>query len=72
MNLKTSDEWYSEIPKEFKFAIMDPDGWDRKNYDFSFCEEKISKQEFLRRCSHSTVIHHVSMHDWMIEWSKIE
>ena len=52
---KTSKEWYEEIPKEHKLVIMDPDGWDRKNYDYSFNEELITKNEFdIRLCS-STV-----------------
>lgn len=53
---KTSKEWYEEIPKEHKLVIMDPDGWDRKNYDYSFNEELITKNEFDSRLASSTVL----------------
>lgn len=48
--LKTSDEWLKLYP----VTIMDPDGWDRKNYEFSFYEERITKAEFDNRVGHST------------------
>lgn len=50
---KTSKEWYEEI-KSF-FTILDPDGWDRKNYHYSFNEELITKEEFKKRICLSTV-----------------
>jgi len=53
---KTSKEWYEEIPKEHKLVIMDPDGWDRQNYNYSFNEELITEKEFSIRLSSSTVI----------------
>jgi hypothetical protein len=49
--VKTSKEW-NEI---FRYEILDPDGWDRKNFDFSFNEEKITQEEFSRRVCMSTV-----------------
>lgn len=50
--LKTSEEWHREL---FPYvAILDPDGWDRKNLKFSFHEERISKKEFIGRLSMST------------------
>ncbi len=52
---KTSKEWYKEIPKEHKLLILDPDGWDRTNYEYSFNEELITKDEFKIRLSFSTV-----------------
>ncbi len=54
--LKTSQEWYKLIPKEFEFLIYDPDGWDRQNYEYSFNEEKITKQEFMIRIQKSTCL----------------
>lgn len=48
---KTSAEWI----KEFDFEIINPDGWDRENFDYSFNKEKITESEFLRRISFSTV-----------------
>lgn len=53
---KTSKDWYAEIPKELGFIIYDADGWDRKNYEFSFNEELITKEEFVKRVFHSTVL----------------
>jgi hypothetical protein len=50
--LKTSEEWQ----KECKVEILDPDGWDRKNWDFSWYKEKISKEEFEIRMVSSTCI----------------
>lgn len=48
---KVSSEWI----KEYNIKILDPDGWDRKNYDYSFNQEKIDRQEFERRLVHSTI-----------------
>lgn len=50
--LKTSEEWYQEI-KGF-IQVMDPDGWDRSNFDYSWHQEKITKAEFSSRVSRST------------------
>lgn len=55
METKTSKEWLELMPKEYKLKIIDPDGWDRTNYDYSFNEEKISKDEFLKRVVASTI-----------------
>lgn len=69
---KTSEQWYEQIPKEFKFYIMDPDGWDRSNYDYSFKEELITKEEFVRRVSYSTCMHSNNLMplDWFNTWLK--
>ena len=48
--LKSSEEWQ----KQFNVAIIDPDGWDRENLEFSFREELITKKEFESRLSRST------------------
>lgn len=50
--LKSSEEWQ----KQFKHLIyvMDPDGWDRKNFDYSWYDEKITKKEFFNRVCQST------------------
>ncbi len=50
--LKTSNEW--DLDSEYD--ILDPDGWDRTNYTYSFFEEKITQEEFNRRLIYSTVI----------------
>jgi hypothetical protein len=55
--LKTSAEWY-EIHKEKEghLIIMDPDGWDRANYNHSFNEEMVTQKEFNMRLMMSTVL----------------
>lgn len=55
MDKKTSKDWYESIPKHYGFKIYDPDGWDRKNYNYSFNEELITKEEFLKRVHSSTI-----------------
>ena len=52
---KTSKEWYESIPKEHNLIILDPDGWDRINYEYSFNEELITKNEFDTRLGSSTI-----------------
>lgn len=70
---KTSQQWYLEIPKSYGFIIMDPDGWDRKNYDFSFNQELITKPEFIERTHKSTCIVSGNMPiTWFEEWVKNE
>jgi hypothetical protein len=49
--LKTSKEWSLENPS---MKILDPDGWDRKNFEYSFSQEKITHEEFLKRLARST------------------
>jgi hypothetical protein len=51
---KCADDWLRE-PKYQDFIVMDPDGWDRKNYEASWAEE-ITEQEFNRRLLSSTCI----------------
>ena len=51
----TSEEWLSAL--DVKCEILDPDGWDRKNYDFSFREERITFNEFFNRMDASTCVH---------------
>jgi len=55
LSRKTSEEWEKEIPERYKLIILDPDGWDRTNYDYSFREELITKEEFDMRLSNSTI-----------------
>lgn len=35
-------------------VIMDPEGWNRKKFQYSFYEEEIDETEFQRRVSLST------------------
>ena len=51
--LKTSEEWQ----KECTAIILDPDGWDRSNYDYSWSKEKITFVEYNNRLCLSTCLH---------------
>ena len=50
MDLKTSEEWQ----KVCNIRVLDQDGWDRKNFTFSWHEELITREEFLQRLAFST------------------
>lgn len=50
-HLKTSEEWQ----KLCTIIILDPDGWDRTNYQYSWYEELIIKKEFEKRLCTSTI-----------------
>jgi len=51
---KTSEEWFkSNLLKGS--LIIDPDGWDRQNWQFSWFEELITEKEFNYRVCDSTV-----------------
>ena len=56
---KTSKEWYEEIYPNREVIIMDPDGWDRSNWEFSWSEELIDKNEFAIRVMRSTCMYHI-------------
>ena len=49
--LKTSEEWFRVFP----FNILDPDGWDRGNWEYSWVKEKITWEEFNKRANQSTI-----------------
>jgi Straboviridae homing endonuclease len=48
---RTSEEWQKLHPE---IKILDPDGWDRSNYQFSWFEELIEYDEYLQRVCEST------------------
>ena len=53
--IKTSDEWEkSNLPEMDGTIVLDPDGWDRTNFNFSYYEELITKDEYLLRVGGST------------------
>lgn len=52
MMKKTSAEWYEED----SWIIVDPDGWDRGNYQYSFYGEKITQEEYFKRRDNSTCL----------------
>ena len=51
--LLTSHQWQQTHPDP---VVMDPDGWDRKNYQFSWFEEFITEQEYFNRVMHSSCV----------------
>ena len=56
MELRTSEKW-AVIHKELTGQIvMDPDGWDRKNYPYAWHKEEITHEEFMSRLSNSTTV----------------
>ena len=48
----TSAEWQNIYRK---FQVLDPDGWDRQNYQYSWYEEKIDRNEYDKRLAQSTI-----------------
>lgn len=50
--LKTSNEWLQE-PQFKNIKVLDPDGWDRTNFEVSW-SEKITLEEFEQRLWVST------------------
>jgi|688.fasta_scaffold761113_3 hypothetical protein len=52
-----SSEWI----KQYGYIILDPDGWDRTNFDYSFNKELITKEEFEKRLSESTCQRHLKL-----------
>jgi hypothetical protein len=57
---KTSQQWYDELRKTENITIMDPDGWDRTNYKYSFTEELITKEKFEERLAQSTCLKNIN------------
>jgi len=51
--VRTSDDWLKLLYPTT--LILDPDGWDRSDYQYSFYQEKISRQEFENRLNVSTI-----------------
>lgn len=50
----TSDDW-SKLIDNPSWCVLDPDGWDRKNFQYSWYEERITAQEFRERSMYSTL-----------------
>ena len=52
--LRTSVQWLEKVSP--KTVILDPDGWNRSRYRYSFHEELISEEEFTVRLGNSTTM----------------
>lgn len=50
---KTSKEWQEQFPE---IVVLDPDGWDRTNFQYSWHEEQITLEEYNRRVMFSTCV----------------
>lgn len=48
---KPSSLWITE----YAYDVTEPDGWDRENYEYSWNIEEITKTEFERRLTKSTL-----------------
>ena len=59
--LKTSDQWQELCT----LTVFDPDGWDRKNFDYSWHKELITKSEFERRMASSTIMGMITDSIWI-------
>ena len=53
--LKTSKEWWELSDYSKNYILMDPDGWDRENFHFSYYVELINLEEFESRVAMSTL-----------------
>ena len=54
---KTSEEW---TKGREGLTVYEPDGCDRKNYQYSWFEELITEEEFNYRLSRSTCLYEVN------------
>ena len=50
---KTSQQWQED---NIETIVLDPDGWDRINYQYSWFEEKITLEEYNSRVFNSTCV----------------
>lgn len=55
-SLLTSEDWHNIL--SHGWVVMDPDGWDRSNYQYSWFEELITKDEYYHRLMNSTCLKH--------------
>lgn len=55
---KTSKEWQELNPN---IVVLDPDGWDRSNFQYSWNEELITFEEYQKRLFQSTCQNNTSV-----------
>jgi len=55
---KTSQQWYEELYPTGELIIYGTDGWDRRNFHYSFHEELITVAQFTGRIMASTCVHY--------------
>jgi hypothetical protein len=54
MDTRTSAEWAAQRTGS-RVVILDPDGWDRQHWTYSYFVEQISEREYERRLGLSTI-----------------
>lgn len=56
--LKSSEQWYKKWQKERGLIIIDPDGWERNDDNFSdlWYNKPITEREFSERVQESSII----------------
>jgi hypothetical protein len=52
--LANSNYWNKKLYNERGYAVIDPDGWDRKRFPESW-DELITWEEFIKRVTFSTI-----------------
>jgi len=55
MKPRTSEKWCKRFGIKLKEDIRDLDGWNGRNWPYSFSTEKIDLVEFMKRVSRSTI-----------------
>lgn len=55
--LKTSEQWFKELSEPKGISLVDTAGWDDLNFDYSWFQEKITKEEYLEKLMYSTVVY---------------
>jgi hypothetical protein len=61
--LKTSEEWAKE--RLFGSIILEPNGWNNDNNNYSWFKEKINQIEFIKRCRNSALIYTYNFLDYL-------
>lgn len=56
MEKKTSREWFALLSRPEGVVILDPDGWDKSNFDYSFNKELITENEYYKRLLTSSMV----------------
>lgn len=72
MKLKTSEEWSKIVYPIYKFYVVDEDGWDRRNFEFSWFQEKIDLDEFKTRCQMSSTMGLQQLSKFLDEYKEVE
>lgn len=54
--LRTSHEWQVV---HYNKKVTDPDGWDRKDLQYSWYEELITEEEYKKRVAESTCMQRI-------------